>query len=165
MTTNEPAATRTCDTRDAIQQALAVLADAASRHVVVFAPALDDALWSSTSVLDTMRRFLTERSQREWRVLVETAEGLASEHPALVALVQRLPSLLQVRKADPDAAMPARQAFIASDSGMLLLFHADQRPGAVFTADDPGRARKLADAHGQAWERAQPLGELRQLGW
>lgn len=155
---------RRCDTRDALLEALAELADGALRRVQVYAPALADGFWSSPSAVDTMRRFLTARGQREWQFLLEHTTGLASEHAALVSLAQRLPSLLQFRQADADHPLPARQAFAVSDAGALLLFDADQRPGAVFTGADPGRARQLAEAHGQAWERGRPLTELRQLG-
>ena len=155
---------RRCGTRDDVVTALAELADTALRRVQVYAPALSDRLWSSVPATDAMRRFLTARGQREWHFLLEQTTGLASDHAALVSLAQRLPSLLLFRQADPDYALPARQAFVASDGGALLLFDADQRPGAVFTRADPGRARQLAEAHAQAWERARPVGELRQLG-
>lgn len=153
-----------CETRQALVAAMQALSDDALRTVVAYVPALDDGLWSSAELIAVVRTFLTGRSQREWRLLVRDTRGIATEHGPLIALAQRLPSLLLLRQADPDHALPARQAFVANDAGLLLLFDADQRPGAVFARDDRGRARKLVEAHDQAWDRARSLSELRSLG-
>lgn len=158
------AVSRRCDSREAISDALAELFESAGRRVHVFAPALDAGIWNSPRLLDAMRRFATARAQREVQLLVQRVEDLPREHGALIALAQRLPSLLLLREPDPDATLPDRQGFVANDSGALLLFDADQRPGAVYTAEKAGRARHLTESFGQAWDRARPLTELRALG-
>lgn len=153
-----------CDTREAIVDALIQMLATSGRKVRVYALALDTGLWSAPRLLDALRGFVTARAQREVQFLVHKSEDLPRDHGALIALAQRLPSLLLLREPDPEAAPPDRQSFVVNDTGALLLFDADQRLGAVFTAEKAGRARQLADSFAQAWDRARPLSELRALG-
>lgn len=164
QTGDAPTASRRCDSREAIVDALVELLATAGRRVQVFAPMLDAGIWNSPRLLDALRGFATARAQREVQWLVQRVEDLPREQPGLVALTQRLPSLLLLREPDPDASLPDRQGFVVTDAGALLLFDADQRPGAVFTAEKAGRARHLAENFAQGWERGRPLSELRALG-
>ncbi|MDO5610311.1 MAG: hypothetical protein Q4G62_05980 [Pseudomonadota bacterium] len=148
---------------DALNAAIAALAADARRQLSVFLPLPDSALWSSADLIDTLRSFVTARRQREVRLLLVDTGDLARQHGALIALAQRLPSLIQLRQADADFALPAAQAFVVNDQAQLLLFDTGERPAATFN-DASERARPLAERFNDAWERARPMSELRALG-
>lgn len=151
------------ETGEGIIGASAELAAGALRQLLIHVPDVDSALWSSPALLEVLRTFVTARSQREVRWLLGSSEGLARDHGALVALAQRLPSLLQLRQSDPDFAQPATQAFIANDRGDLLLFDSGDRMAATFT-DAGERVRPLVARFNDAWDRARVITEVRALG-
>lgn len=155
--------TQRLETSDDITAAIAGLADSALRSLMLYVPRPDDALWSSPALVDALRGFLTARSQREVQWLFGAVDGLARDHGALIALAQRLPSLLQLRQSEPDFAAPAAQAFIANDRGQMLLFDSGERLAATLTGAGD-RVRPLVARFSDAWERARPLAELRTLG-
>ncbi|RMH94911.1 hypothetical protein EBB59_01070 [Lysobacter pythonis] len=148
---------------DALNAAIAGMAAGASRHLSCFVPALDAALWSSPAFIDTLRGFATADSRRAARVLLVETEGLLRDHPALVTLAQRLPSLILLRQTNADFAPPATQGFMVDDRGRLLLFDSGAPLAATFS-DGGQHARPLAGRFDEAWERARPMAELRALG-
>lgn len=147
---------------DALNAAMAALAEKSLRHLCAFIAAPMPSLWNSPACIDTLRQFLTARSQREVRLLFAEANGLAREHGALVALAQRLPSRLLLREALAEFALPASQSVILGD-GALLLFDSGGHPAATFT-EAGQHIRPLAERFADAWDTARPLSELRSLG-
>lgn len=143
--------------------AVAELAEAALRRLMIWLPMPAPAIGSSPMLLDVLRGFVTAGRQREVAWLFAEAEGIARTHGALVALAQRLPSLLPLRQADPDFAPPAAHGFLANDAGGVLLLDSGER--ATGTLCHVGkRARPLIGRFEDAWQRAWPLAELRALG-
>lgn len=155
--------TRRVESHDDILIAIGDIAASAGRQLMFFLPDANAELCSSPALLDTVRSYATARSHREVRWLFGAADLLARDHGPLVALAQRLPSLVQLRQADPDFSRPATQPFIVNDRGQLLLIDSGDRLEGMFT-DASERARPLAARFDEAWERARPLSELRALG-
>lgn len=155
--------TRRVETQDELLQAVSDIADSASRRLMFFLPDADAGLWSSPALLDTLRGFVTARSHREASWLFGNAELLPRDQGPLVALTQRLPSLIPMRRADPDFSLPATQSFVVNDLSQLLLLDSGARVTGTFT-DASERARPLVARFDDAWERAKPLSELRALG-
>ncbi len=148
---------------DALNAAIAAIAADARRQLAIFVPQPDSALWSSAELIDTLRRFATAHRQREVRVLLVDTTDLARKHAALIALAQRLPSLIQLRQADADFALPAAQAFVVNDQTQLALFDTGERLAATLS-ETSERARPLAERFNDAWARASVMSELRVLG-
>lgn len=155
--------TRRVETQDEVVIAIGDIAASAGRELMFFLPDASDHVWSSPSLLDAVRGFVTARSHREARWLFATTDTLARDHGPLVALAQRLPSLVPLRQADPDFSLPAAQGFVVNDRGQLLLLDSGVRLAGTFT-DANERARPLAGRFDEAWERARSLTELRALG-
>lgn len=156
-------ATRRVKTQDEILVAIGDIAASAGRQLMFYLPDAEDALWSSPALLDIVRGYVTARSLREARWLFGAANVLTRDHGPLVALAQRLPSLVQLRQIDADFAHPGAQCFVANDQGQLHLFDSGARLTGVFT-DASERSRPLAARFDDAWERGRPLSELRALG-
>lgn len=155
--------TRRVETQDDILAAINDIAATAGRQLMFYLPDAEDGLWSNPLLLDTVRGYATARSHRQVRWLFGTADAIARDHGPLVALAQRLPSLVQLRQLDADFAHPGVQAFVANDHGQLLLLDSGERLAGAFS-DASERARPLAARFDDAWERARTLTELRALG-
>lgn len=149
---------------DALNCAIAELAAQSRRQLSAFIAAPMPALWNSPACVETLRQFLTERGQREVRLLFAQPETLARDCGALVALAQRLPSRLRLHRADADFTLPASQSVVFAEDGHALLFDSGTHPAATTLSDEPGITRPLAERFHAAWERGQPLDELRSLG-
>lgn len=154
---------RRVETQDELIDAIATIAGAASRQLMFFLPDPANDLWSQPALLDILRGFVTSRSHRETRWLLGAVEGLARDHGALIALAQRLPSLVVLRELDADFSAPATQAFVTNDRGQLLWFDSSARLAGTYT-EASERARPLAARFDEAWARARALPELRALG-
>ena len=155
--------TRRVETEEAIIAAIDGLAATAGRQLMFFLPDAGDLLWSSAPLLESVRSYATARSHREARWLFGATDMLARDHGPLVALAQRLPSLVLLRQADGDFSAPAQQGFVVNDRGHLLLLDSGERLAGTVT-DASERSRPLAARFDEAWERARPLAELRALG-
>lgn len=154
---------RRVDTQDALVDTFGEIASAASRQLMIFLPDCGDGVWSSPALLGVVRSFVTARSHRQVQWLFGATDVLARNHGALVALAQRLPSLVVLREVDPNFSPPAAQSFVANDRGQLLLLDSGEHLGGVFSSASE-RARPLAARFDEAWQRAQALSELRVLG-
>lgn len=155
--------TQRAETQDEILIAIGDITATAGRQVMFYLPESGHALWSSPALLDLVRGYVTARSHREACWLFGDVDNLARDHGPLVSLAQRLPSLIRLRQADADFSLPSTQAFVANDTGRLLLIDSGDRLEGVFTTANE-RSRPLAARFDEAWERARPLAELRALG-
>lgn len=155
--------TRRVDTQNGILDAIGDIAATTGRQLMCFLPDAEAMLWSSPALLDAVRGYVTARSHRQVRWLFGAIDALPRDHGPLLALSQRLPSLVPLRQADPDFALPSAQAFVTNDQGQLLLFDSGERMAGVYSTASE-RARPLAARFDEAWARARPLSELRALG-
>lgn len=158
-----PASLRVDGFADVADAALKVL-ETRARIARLFAPRLDPRLWNQPAIVDALREFATSAREREIRVLVGAPADLARDCGALVALHQRLPSLLQFRQPLEDEAWPALHPFLLADDGASLALDGDGRLGGEFEPEGVGRGRVIRARFDESWERARPMSELRALG-
>lgn len=151
--------------REALVAAIIELLAQARQRVRLHAPRLEAGVWADPRVVDAIRGFVTGRSHRELQLLVERDVELLRDHAGLVALHQRLPTLIHVRTPQDDEVLPEPRLFLLADNGGLLLGDVDPRAsGAEFTHAEAGSSRVLAERFDQAWLRANPMTGLRALG-
>lgn len=153
---------------DAVAEALLKVLDSRARLACVFAPRLEPRLWNHPAVVEALRAFAISNPssgrERELRILVGEPADLPRDCGALVALHQRLPSLLQFRQPLEDHEWPALHPFLLVDHGSMLSLDGDGRLGGEFTPAGTGHGRVVQARFETAWERARPLSELRVLG-
>jgi predicted GNAT family N-acyltransferase len=152
------------ETREAAVAIVVALAHQARRRLSVYSRALDPGLLDAPEVLDALRRLAVRGSGVEMRFLLQDAETPQRDHAPLLALAQRLPSVLLLREVeDPvDRAYPS--AFVASDGGGYYFRGLGHRFDGDADLSAPGRARQLREEFDRTWERSRPCSELRALG-
>lgn len=167
MDDNAPTGFRV-DGFDGVADAVLKVLEAGARVACVFAPRLEPRLWNQPAIVEGLRAFAISSwnpgRERDIRILVGEPADLARDCGALVALHQRLPSLVQFRQPPDDREWPALHPFLLADDGALLSLDGDGRLGGEFEPAGVGRGRVLRARFDDAWERARPLSELRALG-
>ncbi|GAB1407601.1 GNAT family N-acetyltransferase [Thermomonas brevis] len=138
--------------------------DDARRRVWIRSFALDPGLLDAAPVLESLRRFATAGRGNEVRILLHDAAVPQRAQAPLLALAQRLPSIVQFRELqDPvDTNDPA--CWIAGDGGGYYLRSLGQRIEGEAERRAPGRVRQLRAGFDEAWERSRPVSEYRALG-
>jgi len=144
------------------REALIRLFDGARLGVQAVLERLDPRIWNREDLCDALRAAVLRHERFEARLCLLDADGVRRENPRLAALVDRLPSRISVRIADPqDADMP--EHFVLVDERRYL-----RRPTPVHDrwlthATPPNEAPRLAAAFDDVWERASPHPDMRTL--
>lgn len=142
----------------------AALIAGARKSIHIRSRDLDPGLFDAPRVLDAMRRFATRGQGNEIRILLHDADAPQRAHAPLLALAQRLPSVLLLREVVDPVDSGYASAFIASDGGGYYFRSLGHRFDGDAELDAAGRARQLVDAFRPVWERSRPCSELRALG-
>jgi predicted GNAT family N-acyltransferase len=152
------------DTREAAIATLVALAHRARRSLRIYSRALDPGLLDAPEVLDALRRFAVRGGGVEIRILLQDAATPQRANAPVLALAQRLPSVLLLREVDDPVDRAYVPAFVANDAGGSYFRPLGHRFDGEAQLAAPGRARQLGDEFDRIWERARPCAELRALG-
>lgn len=146
---------------DAARQLL--LADA--RHVLaIHLPALDSEHYASLEELAELRRIATSGRGARIRILLhDTGAALRDSH-RLVALAQRLSSVIQVRRPIEEVDLANRAGWLLNDAGGYLFLPEYDRPQGRAARHDRAGQAPLAQQFDEVWERSVPATELLPLG-
>ena len=151
------------DDRD---QALAAIADllAAARHeIAIYTRDLDPVLLDVPLILDAIKRIALSGHRARVRILVQEPRKAIADGHRLIALAQRLPSLIELRTPEDEHDRQYASAFLINDRrGFLFRTLASRNEGEGSTYA-PGRHAQLREYFDQVWERSVPSEELRQL--
>lgn len=150
--------------REAAIAATIAIIDATRRGLRVYSRALDPGLFDAPPVLDALRRLAVRGDGIELRFLLQDAETPQREHAALIALAQRLPSVLLFRAVDDPVDLAYPSAFVANDGSGYYFRSLSHRFDGETALDAGGRARQLREEFDRTWERSRPCSEYRALG-
>jgi hypothetical protein len=166
--TDSPAATSPGTTervsgRDAMGDRLAQLVECARRELAILAPQLDPHWFNQSRVGTALARFLTTHPQNRARLLVEDAEQAVRDNDRVVSIARRLSDFLEIRRLG-EQDLGCREMFALADR--VGVFHQGDttRLEALFSANDVRAAATLKQRFNEAWERSEPVTELRTAG-
>ena len=126
--------------------------------------ALDPGLYDHPRVLAALRRFAVAGQAPSLRVLVHDAAAAQRAQAPLIALAQRLPSVIGLREVDDPVDRNWPSALIASDTGGYYFRPLGHRFEGETELHARARSRQLGAGFDEMWERARPCSELRALG-
>lgn len=149
--------------REAAQAALCGVIGATRRQLRLRDPQLVPAIFDAPMLLDALRAFATGVRNAEARILIHNAQARDSAN-GLLALVQRLPSVFQLRVVEQTEDLGETSAWACNDRSGYVLRNDSQRLAGEYALDLPATARRLRSAFDSAWERARPAVEFRALG-
>ncbi len=147
---------------EAIAAVLTLLGDA--RHAMAFyTRELDPGLLDADPVLEALRELALRGRGAELRLLVQDPLGALRDGHRLIALAQRLPSVIRLRVPVEDSDRQYAAAFALNDVGGYLLRPLGNRYEGQGSTCDPGQQAQLLRYFEQVWERSQPAAALRPL--
>lgn len=141
---------------------LRLLRDA--RHgITLYTRDLDPGLLDQAPILEALRTLAVRGRGAQLRLLVQQPDAALRDGHLMLPLIQRLPSVIQLRQPVEDADLHYPSAFLLNDRGGYLLRALASRHEAMGNTFAPGRAAQLAAYFDQVWARSQPLRELQPL--
>ena len=147
-------------------QAVAAIADLladARYELAIYTRDLDPALLDVPPILDAIKRIALSGRRARVRILVQEPRKPLADGHRLIALAQRLPSLIEFRTPQEETDRQYASAFLINDRrGYLFRVLASRNEGEGSTYA-PGRHAQLRDYFDQVWERSVPSEELRPL--
>lgn len=150
--------------RQAVEAArLQLLVDA--RHVlVIHLPVLDSEHFASAAELEQIRRIATSGRGARIRLLLHDPAAALRDGHRLLALVQRLSSVIQVRRPVDEIDLANRAGWLLNDAGGYLFLPEYDRPQGRAARHDRAGQAPLAQQFDEVWERSVPATELQALG-
>ncbi len=152
---------------EGLQSAVAVttaVIHRARRQLWLHSRQLDPGLLDAAPVQAALRRFATRAHDKQLRVIVHDAAAAQAAGAPLLALLQRLPSVVQVREVSDPVDRALASACITNDAGdyyfRLMGHRLDGEAGIAL----PSRAQPHAQQLQRVWERSRLCSELRALG-
>lgn len=152
------------ESRDGAIATVSALAWQARRRLCIYSRALDPGLFDAAATVEALRRLAVRGGGVEIRVLLHDAATPQREHAPLLALAQRLPSVLLLREVDDPVERGYPSAYVANDAGGYYFRGQGHRFDGAADLSGAGRARQLCAEFDRAWERARACPELRALG-
>ncbi|MCC6297419.1 MAG: GNAT family N-acetyltransferase [Pseudomonadales bacterium] len=132
------------------------------RRLRVLSTALAPEIYDSDAVRDALLAFATSHPQAQVQVLVREPAALVQGKHRLVALAQRLPSLVRLRELPPGSATPDDELLVTDHGGLLRWSHG-RPPRGYGIRHAPREARQLAEAFDELWGQSREIAELRTL--
>jgi len=148
------------------EQTLAAVADLladASYEIAIYTRDLDASLLDVPAILDAIKRIALSGRRARVRILVQDPRKPIADGHRLIALAQRLPSVIEFRVPQDEHDRQYASAFLINDRrGYLFRLLASRNEGEGSTYA-PGRHAQLREYFDQVWERSTPSEELRPL--
>ncbi|WMJ69748.1 GNAT family N-acetyltransferase [Stenotrophomonas sp. 24(2023)] len=136
----------------------------ARRQLWVHSAQLDPGLLDAPPVQAALRRFATARHDKQLRVIVQDAATIAATGAPLLALAQRLPSVIQFRDVADAGDRALGSACLLNDAGdfyfRLIGHRLDGEAGFAL----PSRSQPFVQQLQRIWDRSRDCSELRALG-
>lgn len=149
--------------REQAERLVVRIVEQARRDLAVVTRHLDPGLLDAPPVFEAIRRFAIGGRARRMRILLHDPQPAVSNGHRLIELIQRLPSVFELRQPGDEQDRQFAGAFLIDDRGGFYF-----RPLAVRYDGDgdlhaPLRHRELSDWFEAMWERGLPCVEFRRL--
>ncbi|SNT82905.1 GNAT family N-acetyltransferase [Stenotrophomonas sp. CC120222-04] len=136
----------------------------ARRQLWLHSRQLDPGLLDAPPIQAALRRFVTARHDKQLRVIVHDAAAIAAAGAPLLALAQRLPSVIQFREVSDPVDRAVASACLINDAGdfyfRLIGHRLDGEAGIAL----PARSQPFEQQLQRVWDRSRDCSELRTLG-
>lgn len=146
------------------QQAALQLFQAAHRKLWIFTRDLDPQLIRGAEIEAALRKVATAGREAEIQILLQDVEAAQHVPSLLLALAQRLPSLVQIRQPEDESELHYAGAFLLNDAGGWMARPLASRFEGEARLHAPGTHRQWHDRFQRAWDRSRPVNELRVQG-
>lgn len=141
------------DRAEVAQARLRLLTDA-RRRLAIYQPALADDAYGSVAELAELRRIATSGRGAEIRLIVHAADDALRDNHRLVALAQRLSSIVLVRVPLEDVDLAYASSYLLTDQGGYLFQPDAKRADGRASLADRAAQAPLMQHFNEVWERS-----------
>jgi len=137
----------------------------ARRRVWLHSRQLDPGLLDAAPVQQALRRFATQPHDKQLRLLVHDAAAIQAAGAPLLALLQRLPSVVQVREVSDPVDRALASACFVNEAGDYYFRRVGHRADGEAGIALPSRSQPFELHLQRVWDRSRECSELRALGF
>lgn len=135
-----------------------------TRHVLaIHLPLLDIDSFNNVQELAELRRIATSGRGARIRVLLHDTGAALRDGHRLIALAQRLSSVIHIRRPVEEIDLGNRAAYLLNDAGGYLFLPEHDRPQGRAARTDRAAQAPLAQQFDDVWERSERAIELQAL--
>lgn len=135
----------------------------AKHRLSIYQPTLDGDLYASPGEMTELRRIATSGRGAEIRILLHDPEAALRNSHRLIALAQRLSSVLHVRTPLEEGDLAYASAYLLTDQGGYLFQPDARRADARASRRDRAAQAPLSQHFNEVWERSAPVRALQPL--
>lgn len=135
----------------------------ARRRLAIQLPRLEHDVYTSAAEWAELRRIATGGRGAQIRILLHDPAAALREGHRLIALVQRLPSVVLVRAPVENVDLAATAAYLLNDTGGYLFQPDATRPQGRAAFADRAAWLPLEHRFNDVWERSVPASMLQPL--
>jgi len=149
--------------RHEVSDFLVVLAENATREIVIFAPRLDGAFFNSSRFARALASFAARHRQNLARIVVEDTEQTLRDNDRLVGLCRRLSDFVHMQQV-AEEHLGIREMFLVIDHRGYLHQQDIAKPDCIADFHNAHDAVLLARRFDELWDRSEPILSLRSTG-
>ncbi|MGH8145636.1 MAG: GNAT family N-acetyltransferase [Rhodanobacteraceae bacterium] len=151
-------------TREELIAATQTLLEGARHSICVLVRELHPLLLDDTACLVELRRLAISGHGASIRIIAQDLTRALQEGTRLLELVQRLPSVIKVRRPLEQPDLEYLSAFMCVDTQGYLFRPLEHEMTTVGSTWAPGRHAQLMRIFEDTWMRSEPWADLRTLG-
>ncbi len=135
----------------------------AGRRLSIYQPSLTDDVYASAPELAELRRIATSGRGAQIRILLHDPAAALRDSHRLIALAQRLPSVMLVRTPIEDLDLAYSSSYLLTDRGGYLFQPDAQRAAGRAALTDRAAQAPLLQHFNEVWERSARASALHPL--
>ena len=134
-----------------------------SHHdVIIFSHSLDGQLYDTSEFAENLRQLSLDNKHSKIRVLIQELDFIIKNGHRLVELARRLPTSIEIRKANSRFENVNSNFAIIDHQGVILRNDA-YRYDAKVDYHDPRLAKELTKQFNEMWDHSEPSMEMQRL--
>lgn len=149
--------------RQEISEFLEVLAENATREIVIFAPRLEGAFFNTSRLARALASFAARHRQNLARIVIEDTEQAIRDNDRLVGLCRRLSDFIHMHRV-AEEHLGMNEMFMVVDHRSYLHQGDITKPDCVAHLHDGHEAVLLTRRFNELWDRSEPIITLRAAG-
>jgi hypothetical protein len=141
---------RVLSTKNEARAAIVEITSRANRGVAILTPDLEPDIYAHDEFLETLKKFLLQRSFARVRVLISDPQRAFKVGNRFVEVARRLNSYIEFRNIKPEHGDHTEAFCIVDDSGIVYRARSDSWEGVADT-HEPTVARKYLEVFDSLW--------------
>lgn len=160
---SKPKETLSVNSQDELTSARLTLLGQARYRLAIYQPLLTADVFHSTDEITELRRIASSGRGASIRILLHDPQAALREGHRLVALAQRLPSVISIRVPVDEHDLGYGSAYVLNDVGGYVFQPDAHRPQGRAAAQDRSAQAPLLQHFDEVWERAERATALQPL--